>query len=170
MRQNTPTTIKTSIGEAVEVLDILLNTHKYLLESGVEIQKRLESHPASKKMGIFRRHRSASLEDTPEMQSKGEKKEALFAPEKRIAKKGKGILSPSYAEATWSQTLKVVGEWQLVEKKMKKRKSKKRKVCCRHNKKKRRHQNAPRPPGQATPPCCFLFLIKKKTRRLSWYL
>ena len=37
IRQNTSNTIKTSVGEAAEVLDSLLNTHKCLLESGVEI-------------------------------------------------------------------------------------------------------------------------------------
>ena len=46
MRQNTPATTKTSVAEAAEVWDTLLNTHKCLLKSGVEIQKRLESHPA----------------------------------------------------------------------------------------------------------------------------
>ena len=76
MRQNTQTTIKTGIGGAAEVLESLLNTHKCLLKSGVKIQKRLESHPASKKMGISRRHRSASLGNTPKMQSEGEEREA----------------------------------------------------------------------------------------------
>ena len=41
MRQNTPVTINTSVGETAEVLDSPLNTHKYLLQSGVEIKKRL---------------------------------------------------------------------------------------------------------------------------------
>ena len=100
IRQNTPTTIKTTVGEAAEVLDSLLNTHECLLKSRVEIQKRLESHPASRKMEIFRRHRSLSLGDTPKMQSKGEKKEAPSPPEERIAQKGKDCMSPSYAEAT----------------------------------------------------------------------
>ena len=49
----------------------MLNTHKCLLESGVEIQKRLESHPASKRMDIFWRTRSASLGDTPKKLTKG---------------------------------------------------------------------------------------------------
>ena len=48
-------------------------THKCLLESGVEIQKRLESNPVSKRMGTFRRPRSASLRDTPKKLTKGEK-------------------------------------------------------------------------------------------------
>ena len=53
MRQNTPTTVKTSVGEAAEVLGSLFNTHECLMKSGVEIQKRLESHPATKKMRIL---------------------------------------------------------------------------------------------------------------------
>ena len=56
--------VKDSVNEATEVLSGMLDTHKCLLERGVEIQKKLESHPASKRMGIFRRPRSASLEDT----------------------------------------------------------------------------------------------------------
>ena len=47
--------LKDSMKEASEVLSIPRNTHKCLLESGVEIKKKLKSHPASKKMGIFRR-------------------------------------------------------------------------------------------------------------------
>ena len=43
-----------SVNEATEVLGGMLNTHNCLLESGVEIQKRQESHPASKNVGIFR--------------------------------------------------------------------------------------------------------------------
>ena len=43
----------------------MLNTHKCLLESGVDIQERLESHLGSKRMGIFWRPRSASLGHTP---------------------------------------------------------------------------------------------------------
>ena len=76
MRQNTPNIVKTSVGEAVEVLGILFNTHKCLLRCGVEIEKRLESHPTTEKIGIFRRSRSASLEDTPKSQAKDEKRSA----------------------------------------------------------------------------------------------
>ena len=49
VRQNTPTTVKASVGEAAEVLGSLFNTHECLMKSGVEIQKRLETHPATKK-------------------------------------------------------------------------------------------------------------------------
>ena len=52
--------------------------------------------------------RSASLGDTPKMQSKGEKREAPSPPEERIAKKGKGSTSASYSEATRSQIHKEV--------------------------------------------------------------
>ena len=55
MLRNNPGFVKDSVNEATEVLSGMLNTQKCLLESGVEIQKKLESHPASKKMGIFRR-------------------------------------------------------------------------------------------------------------------
>ena len=65
MLRNNPGFVKDSVNEATEVLSSMLNNHKCLLESGVEIQKRLESHPASKKMGIFPRLRSASLGDAP---------------------------------------------------------------------------------------------------------
>ena len=63
IRQNTPTTVKTSVGEASEILGSLFNTHECLIKSGVEIQKRMESHPATKKMEFFQRPRSASLRD-----------------------------------------------------------------------------------------------------------
>ena len=45
MRQYTPTTVKTSVGEAADVLCSLFNTHECQMKSGVKIQKRLESHP-----------------------------------------------------------------------------------------------------------------------------
>ena len=63
MLRNNPGFVKDSINEAAEVLGGMLNTHRCLLESGVELQKRLETHPVSKKMGVFRRPRSASLGD-----------------------------------------------------------------------------------------------------------
>ena len=62
---NNPGHVNDSVNEASEVLSGMLNIHKCLLESGVEIQKRLESYYASKKVSIFRRPRSASLGDTP---------------------------------------------------------------------------------------------------------
>ena len=71
MLRNNPGDVKDNVNEASEVLSGMLNTHKCLLESGVEIQKKLESHPASKKMGIFRRLRSASLGDTLKKLTKG---------------------------------------------------------------------------------------------------
>ena len=65
MLRNNPGHVKYSVNEAIQVLSGMRNTHKCLLESGVEIQKRLESQSASKKMGNFRRPRSASVGDTP---------------------------------------------------------------------------------------------------------
>ena len=45
MLRNNPRHVTDSVNEATEVLGEMLNTHKCLLESGVEIQKRLESPP-----------------------------------------------------------------------------------------------------------------------------
>ena len=117
MLRNNPGHVKDSVSEATKVLSGMLNTHKCLLESGVEIQKRLESHPVSKRMGIFRRRHSASLGNTPKKLSKGEKRVAPSPPEVRILKKGKGSTSPSCAAATRGQTRQKDGEWQLVGKK-----------------------------------------------------
>ena len=82
MLRNNPGFVKDSVNEATEVLSGKLNTHKCLLESEVEIQKKLESHPASKRIGIFRRPRSASLGDTPKKPTKGEKRLAPSPPQK----------------------------------------------------------------------------------------
>ena len=76
MRQNTSTTVKISVGEATEVLGSLFNTHECLMKSGVKTQKRMESQPTTKKMGIFQRPRLASLGDTPKIQAKGENRAA----------------------------------------------------------------------------------------------
>ena len=111
MLRNNPGHVKDSVSEATEVLSGMLNTHKCLLESGVEIQKRMESHAAVKKMGIFRRLRSSSLGDTPKKLTKGEKRVAPSPPKDRLPKKGKGGISPNYAVATRSQTPKKDGEW-----------------------------------------------------------
>ena len=90
MLKNNPGYVKDSVNEALEVLSGLLNTHKCLLESGVEIQKKLESHPASEKMGIFRRLRSASLGDTPKELTKGKKEGCLFSPPGSASQERKG--------------------------------------------------------------------------------
>ena len=126
MLRNNPNFVKDSVNEATEVLSNMLNNHKCLLEGGVEIQKKLESHPASKKMGIFGRLRSAFLGDTPKKLTKGEKRVA--PPQDRLSKKGKRGSPPSYAAVTRGQTPQKDGEWQLVQKK-KKRKRRKRFVC-----------------------------------------
>ena len=42
MLRNNPRDVKDSVKEASEVLSGMLNTHKCLLESGVEIQKNLK--------------------------------------------------------------------------------------------------------------------------------
>ena len=70
--RNNPGHVKDSVSEATEVLSGMLNADKCLLESGVEIQKRLKSHPSSKRMGTYRRPRSVSLGDRyPEGADKG---------------------------------------------------------------------------------------------------
>ena len=84
IQQGMPGFVKDSVNEENEVLSGMLNTHKCLLESGVEIQKRLESHPVSKRMGNCRRPRSASLGDTPKKLTKGEKRVAPSSLEDRI--------------------------------------------------------------------------------------
>ena len=71
MLRNNPGFVKDSVNEATEVLSGMLNAHKCLLESGVKIQKKMESHPAMRKLGIFQRPRSASLGDTPKNQVMG---------------------------------------------------------------------------------------------------
>ena len=100
MLRNNPGHVEDSVNEAKEVLSGMLNTHMWLLKSGVEFQKRLEFHPASKRKGVFRRPRSASLGDIPKKLTKGEKRVAPSPPEDRLAKKGKGGTSPIYAAAT----------------------------------------------------------------------
>ena len=120
MLRNNPGHVKDSVNEATEVLGGMFNTHKCLLDSGVEFQKRLESHSASKRMGIFRRPRSESLGDTPKKLTKGEKRVALSPPEDRFPKKGKVGTSPTYAAVTRGQTPQKGEDWQLVEKKKKK--------------------------------------------------
>ena len=120
MLRNNPGFVKDSVNEATEVLSGMLNTHKCLPESGVEIQKKLEFHLASKRMVIFRRPRSASLGDTPKKPTKGEKRVAPSPLEDRLPKKGKGGTSPTNVAAARSQTPQTDGEWQLVEKKKKK--------------------------------------------------
>ena len=52
MLRNNHRHVTDSANEATEVLGGMINTHNCLLESGMEIQKRLESHPASKKVFV----------------------------------------------------------------------------------------------------------------------
>ena len=120
MLKNNPQPVKMSVGEAAEVLDSLVNTHKHLIESGVEFQKELETHPISRRMGLLRRPRSASLGDTPISLKKAEKRVTHSPPEERKLKKGKVNISPSYASVTRSQLPAEEGEWHLVQKKIKK--------------------------------------------------
>ena len=114
----------------------MLNIRKCFFESRVEIQKRLESHPDTKKMGIFRRPRSASLGDIPKKQAKGEKKAAPSAPEEKTPERGKGVSSPACAQVAKSQVSTEKGDWLVVTRKSKKEKKKKRRrrrtLCKKH--------------------------------------
>ena len=100
MRQNTPTTVKTSVGVAAEVLGSLLNTHECLMKSGLEIQKKLDSHPITNKMRIFQRPRSTSLGEAPKSQAKGEKRAAHSPSQEKSPKRWKDGPSPPYAQVT----------------------------------------------------------------------
>ena len=71
---------------------------------------------AMRKIGILRRPGSASLGDAPETPSKGQKKQVLSPTDERIVKKGKGNTSPSFSEASKSQTPEEDAEWRLVKK------------------------------------------------------
>ena len=88
MLRNNHGHVKDSVNEATEVLSGTLNTHKCLLESGVEIQKKLESYPASKRRGISWRPRSASLGDTPKKLVEKKEKKQIKTKRKRKSKKG----------------------------------------------------------------------------------
>ena len=71
MLRNNPRHVTDSVNKATGVLGGMLNTHKCLLESKVEFQKRMESHLASKRMGVFRRPPSTSLGASPKKLSRG---------------------------------------------------------------------------------------------------
>ena len=101
--RNNPLPVTDSVNEATEVLGGMLNTRKCLLESRVQIQKRMESHTAKKKMGIFRRPLSASLGDIPKNQAKGENRAAPSPPQEKTLKGWKGGPSPSYAQVAKGQ-------------------------------------------------------------------
>ena len=130
MLRNIPGFVKHSENEATEVLSCMLNTQKCLLGSGVKIQKKMESHTAMKKLGIFQRPRSASLGDTPKKQAKGEKRSAPSPPLEKNPKRGKGSSSPSYAG--WPRASpkikKGTGMWSRKKEKKKKKRLKGRRT------------------------------------------
>ena len=74
MLWNISSLVKDSVGKAAEVFDSLVNMHKILIESEVEVQKKMEAHPITREMGILRRPRSTSLEDIPKPLTKVKKK------------------------------------------------------------------------------------------------
>ena len=83
MLKNNPASVKTSVREAAEVLGSLLNTHKCLVESGMEIQKKLDSLLTIKETIGSQRPHSASLGDMSKQQLRGEKRQASYTPEDR---------------------------------------------------------------------------------------
>ena len=101
MLKNNPGHVKDSLNEATEVLGGMFNTHRCHLESGVEIQKILESHPVTKKMGIFRTPRSASLGDTPKSQTKREKKRRMKTKHSTPARSGDAIKVSARDGQSW---------------------------------------------------------------------
>ena len=131
MLRNNTGHVKDNVNEATEVLSGMLNIHKCLLESGVEIQKKLESHPASKKMGIFRRLRSASLGDTPKKLTKGEKRVA--PPRIGSRRKGRAAHRHPTLRSPVARPHKRMGNGSWCKRK-KKRKRRKRFLCllCRN--------------------------------------
>ena len=155
MLRNNPRHVTDSVNEATEMFGGMLNTHKCLLESGVKIQKKIESHPAMKKLGIFQRPRSASLGDTSKNQAKGEKRSAPTPPLEKTAKRGKGGSSPSYAQVATSQAPNKEGDWHVVTKKRKKKRKRRRTLCKKHRGlPPSSSRSAARPPDPATPSWC----------------
>ena len=102
--RNNPGHVKDSVNEASEVLSRMLNTHKCLLESGVEIQKNLESR--LKKDGYLPETALCVSGRYPKKLTKEEKGVAPSHPEDRLAKKGKGGISSSYTVAITGQKLR----------------------------------------------------------------
>ena len=86
MLKNNPGHVKDSVDE---VLSGMLNIHKCLLESGMEFQKRLESYSTSKRIGIFRKPRSAALGDIPKNLTKVRRGLLLLHPRMDLPRKGK---------------------------------------------------------------------------------
>ena len=78
MLNSSPEAVKSSVGEANDVFSSLLNTHKYLVEGGMVIQKGLDSHSVFRKAALRQRSRSASLYDTPITKSNGEKRVGIL--------------------------------------------------------------------------------------------
>ena len=89
MLRNNPRHVTDSVKEATEVFGGMFNTHKCLLESGMEIKKRLESQLTSKKADIFRRQRTATLGDTPKKLTKRGRGFLLFSPRIGFLRKGR---------------------------------------------------------------------------------
>ena len=155
MLRNNPGHVKDSVSEATEVLSGMLTTHKCLLESGVEIQKRPESHPASKRMGIFRRPSSASLGDTPKKLTKGRRGFPLL-PRGANPKERKGqhiaLLCRGHQRPDPTKGWGMAAGGKKEEKKKKNKKKKEREVpapSAQEPKENERCHGAPQPPGLA---------------------
>ena len=66
MLRNNPGFVKDSVNEAAEVLGGMLNTHRCLLESGVELQKKLERPTPPRKKWVSSGDRALRLWETPQ--------------------------------------------------------------------------------------------------------
>ena len=53
MFRNISSPVELSVGKPAAELGSLLNTHRCLIESGVEVQKNLDSHSSTKNIGLF---------------------------------------------------------------------------------------------------------------------
>ena len=92
MLRNNPGFVKDSVNEATEVLSGMLNTHKCLLESGVKIQKKMESHPAMKKLGDLSETTFGVSGRYPKKAGEGRKKICALSPSGKNSQKGEGWL------------------------------------------------------------------------------
>ena len=108
-----------SVNEATEVLGGMLNTHKCLLESWVEMQKRLESR--HEKDGDLRDHVLRLWEIFQKIRLRV-KKGNLSLTQEKTPKKGKGGPPPSYAQVAKSQAPTEEGDWQVVTRKSQQKK------------------------------------------------
>ena len=81
-----------SVNEANEVLGGMLNTHKCFLESGVKIQKKMESHPTMIKLGDLLETAFGISRRYPKKSGEGRKKICALSHSGKNSQEGKGSL------------------------------------------------------------------------------